>query len=339
MVMAHFYGEEEVTLAAARRIKGRLLDLTDRGTFDAILEQAGIVARLENVSPPLLCVLNGTFQLSPRGRLVVSLPALHAIHSRQSISETQLEQALGLTITSLDDYVDACRRAFVVLKDAGVVAFKDWSAYTRTLAYGNPNRAEAEVVFNWFIEDPRRSASYPDQIRPLDDYLMHAFMRMARDLDLPVQIHTGHMAGFRNDIAKTNAAHLTRLIELHSDVRFDLFHANWPYDGDLIYLAKNHPNVAIDFCWAHIIDPIYCQRMLQQVVSAVPHAKVHGFGADHAGNADRTWAHASIARANIAIALSQLVDAEWFGLDEAKGIAWAWLFENPNAFFNLGIEA
>ena len=67
--------------------------------------------------------------------------------------------------------------------------------------------------------------------KPLDDYLFHAFMRMARDLDLPVQIHTGHMAGIRNDIVKTNAVGLTKAIELHRDVRFDLFHANWPYDA------------------------------------------------------------------------------------------------------------
>ena len=38
------------------------------------------------------------------------------------------------------------------------MTFKDQSAYTRTLEYGNPTRAEAEAVFNWFMEDPRRSA-------------------------------------------------------------------------------------------------------------------------------------------------------------------------------------
>ena len=73
------------------------------------------------------------------------------------------------------------------------------------------------------MEDPRRSLSYPDGNRPLGDYLFHQFMRMARDLDLPVQIHTGHMAGIRNEITKTNAVHLTRLLELHRDTKFDLF--------------------------------------------------------------------------------------------------------------------
>ncbi|MDP6126377.1 MAG: hypothetical protein QGH20_11565 [Candidatus Latescibacteria bacterium] len=33
-------------------------------------------------------------------------------------------------------------------------------------------------------------------------------MRAARDLDLPVQIHTGHMARARNDIARALARHV-----------------------------------------------------------------------------------------------------------------------------------
>jgi len=111
------------------------------------------------------------------------------------------------------------------------VAFKDQSAYERPLSYENPSYGQAEEAFNWFMEDPRRSLSYPDGNRPLGDYLLHQFMRMARDLDLPVQLHTGHMAGIRNEISKANAVHLTRLLELHRDTRFDLFHANWPYGG------------------------------------------------------------------------------------------------------------
>ena len=147
-------------------------------------------------------------------------------------------------------------------------------------------------------------------------------MRMARDLDLPVQIHTGHMAGIRNDIVKTNAIGLTRLIELHRDVRFDLFHANWPYSGELLYLGKNYPNVALDFCWANIIDPMYCQDLFKQASACVPHGKIHGYGSDYRRlRRTSAWAHAQIARDNIAIALSDLVEMEYLGLDEAKEVA------------------
>ena len=104
-----------------------------------------------------------------------------------------------------------------------------------------------------------------------------------------------------------------------------------------MFLGKNYPNVEIDFCWANIIDPIYCQRLFQQALSAVPHGKVHGYGSDFGGCADRAWAHAEIARDNIAIALSELVDADYLGLDDAREVARAWLFGNANEFFGLGL--
>jgi predicted TIM-barrel fold metal-dependent hydrolase len=245
---------------------------------------------------------------------------------------------LGRTITCLDEYLEACREIFEGYKRYGAVAFKDQSAYTRTIEYSNPTRAQAEEVFNWFMDDPRRSASYPDGVKPLDDYLFHQFMRMACDMDLPVQIHTGHMAGIRNDIAKTNAALFTNVLELHREVRFDLFHGNWPYSGEILYLGKNYPNVTLDFCWVNIIDPLYSQDLFKQALSSVPHGKIHGYGSDVDGDAvDIAWAHAQIARENITIALSDMVEMEYLNLDEAKEVAYAWMFGNANRFFRLGL--
>jgi len=85
-------------------------------------------------------------------------------------------------------------------------------------------------------------------------------MEMAEELDLPVQIHTGHMAGIRNEISKTNAVHFTSVLQLHQNVKFDLFHGNWPYMGEILFLAKNYPNVHIDLCWVNIIDPYYLEE-------------------------------------------------------------------------------
>ncbi len=334
-VLKEFYGEETLTLEALHRVKEKMLDLTDRETFDAVLEKAGIAGRIIDAFPDVKKVLDGTLEMTPRGYLAISLPQYHNIRSYDDVGERMTP--LGRMATSLDEYLAGCREIFEGHKAYGAVTFKDQSAYTRPIDYSNPTRSEAEAIFNWFMEDPRRSASYPDGIKPLDDYLFHAFMRMARDMDLPVQIHTGHMAGIRNEIVKTNAAGLTRVIELHRDVRFDLFHANWPYGGELLFLGKNYPNVTLDFCWANIIDPVYCQNLFKQVLSAVPHGKIHGYGSDFGGHAERAWAHASIARDNIAIALSDMVEVGYLTLDEAQEVAYAWLFGNANEFFRLGL--
>ena len=337
LVLKKFYGVDDLTLDALKSMEGRLLDLSDEKAFDAILEEANIAVRIGDIWPDTKKVLDGTLKLPPRTRLAVSLPGLHSIRDHAQVQNTAA--AVGRHVTTLDEYLDACREILDGYKRFGAVTFKDQSAYNRTLAYRNPTRAEAEAVFNSFLEDPRKSAGYPDAIRPLDDFLFHELLRMARHLDLPVQIHTGHMAGVRNEIAKTNAVLLTPVLELHKDVRFDLFHANWPYGDEVLFLGKNYPNVAIDFCWANIIDPIYCQNLYKQALSSVPHGKIHGYGSDYGGNADRAWAHASIARDNIAIALSDMIDLDWLDLDDAKRIARMWLFENANEFFRLGMDA
>jgi len=333
--MRHFYGEEELSLAALQRIQEKLIDFSDAKNYEAVLEEAKIVVRLEDIWANAAAV-DGSLNLAPRSRLVISLPAYHAV---RSCEEVQAQAApLGRHITSLEEYVAACREIFTRCKQAGAVAFKDQSAYTRAIHYSNATRAEAEAAFNWMMEDPRRGLSYPDGNRPLGDYLFHEFMRMARDLELPVQIHTGHMAGIRNEITKTNAVLLTSLIELHRDTRFDLFHANWPYSGELLFLGKNYPNVALDFCWTNMVDPIYAQQMFQQAISSMPHAKIHGYGSDLNGDTlCSAWGHADLARDNIAIALANLVEMDYLNLDEAKEIAQAWLFGNANEFFRLGL--
>ena len=333
--LKHFYDEDDLSLEVLERIRPKLIDFSDPRNYERVLDEAGIRVRIEDVWMNAAAI-DGTLNLPPRSRLAISLPGYHSI---KSFSDVQQNAApLKRQITCLDEYIEACRESFVRCKQAGAVCFKDQSAYERSIEFGNPTRAEAETAFNWILSDPRRSLSYPDGNKPLGDYLFQQFMRMARDLDLPVQIHTGHMAGIWNDIRKTNAIGLTSLLELHRETRFDIFHANWPYSGELLYLGKNYPNVRLDFCWTNMVDPIYSQQLFMQAVSSMPHAKIHGYGSDLSGDVlCSAWAHADLARDNIAIALSNLVEMEYLGLDDAKEIAWSWLFGNANEFFRLGL--
>ncbi len=335
LALARFCGVTAVTLDGLRGYAPP--DTTEPAVFEGILADAGIAARVLDIWPDTRKVLAGTLPLTPRGRLAINIVAFHAVDSAESIQ--RVAAPLGRTVTCLDEYLDACREIFAGYQAFGAVAFKDQSAYTRSLTFANPTRGEAEAVFNALLADPRRKGGYPEALQPLDDYLFHACLRMARDLDLPVQIHTGHMAGIRNEITKTNAIQLTSVIEQHRDVRFDLFHANWPYSGEFLFLAKNYPNVSLDFCWANIIDPEYCRCLFRQALSSVPHGKIHGYGSDFGGEyVTQAWAHAAIARENIAMALADLVEEEFFALDDAKAVAQAWLFDNPNAFFRLGLD-
>ncbi len=334
--MQRLFGIEEPTRANLKDAQERLPDYAEPDAFDRILEEAGIVVRISDCWPPPAGLIDGSWEPLPRQRLALSLPFLHAIRTRGDLAP--LETACRATVTCLDEWLDLCRRYIEAGRDRGAVCLKDQSAYDRSITYRMPTRADAEAVFNRILADPRYHAEYDPDANALSDFLMHALMRIAREADLPVQLHTGHMAGIRNDVAKANAAGLRSLIEVHRDVRFDLFHANWPYSSDALFLAKNYPNVTLDFCWTHIVDPVYARSMLVQAVSAVPHTKIHGFGSDVGGGLPHiAWAHAALAREVIACALSDLVEMGHVTLSEAKEIARAWCFDNPNAFFGLGL--
>ena len=329
------YGIEKLTLEAIQSMAGRLLDLSDPKAYQDYLRKHGIRCRLVNIWIDWKKYLAGEHKVPACDRVMIGLPDYHGVRSFEGVCG--ITARMGRKVTSLHEYLDACREQFKRFKELGAAGMKDQSAYSRGIAYDNPSQAEAERQFNFIMEDPRRSLGWPEA-KPLDDFLFHEFMRMARKLEFPVQIHTGHMAGIRNDITKTNAALFTKVLELHSDVKFDLFHGNWPYPGEWLYLGKNYPNVHLDCCWLHVIDPRYARRVLADALVTVPHRKIHGFGGDYGDCIEYAAGHLAIARDNIAAALAKMVDGGWIDLDQARQIAADWLFNNPNEFFSLGFQ-
>ncbi|MHC4718284.1 MAG: amidohydrolase family protein, partial [Planctomycetota bacterium] len=307
LILANEYGVREISLEALKSIAGRLIDLRDPKAFEAHMDRDHIRCCLGNVWTDVKDYLNGKAELHPRVKMLIRGPELHGVRSFDAVQN--VAGWVGRRVTCLDEYVDALGELFTQMKARGAIGLKDQSAYGRVIRYDSGTRAEAEKLFGFLMDDPRSSLGFP-AAKPLDDCIFHAMMRLCRDLELPVQIHTGHMAGIRNDVAKTNAAHFRSVLELHRDVRFDLFHGNWPYAGDWLFLGKNYPNVSLDCCWLHIIDARYARRVLADAITAVPHSKIHGFGGDY-GMLEYACGHLVIARDNIAAALAEMVDDNW----------------------------
>lgn len=321
--------------------KGELLALQERmraernqAYSDRMLARQGIQAMIVNAITPFADIVAGrTPYRKDFARFVMDLPQYHEMFGEASIRKPHLEAALGRRIVTLDDYLEAFE---LFLKQAiafGIVGLKDQTAYRRCLDFNNPPRAAAEAVFNRIVSRPR-DVFGTAEVRELDDFLFNHFLRLAARYRLPVQIHTGHMAGMRNEILKVNPAHLTPMLELHSEVVFDLFHGGWPFMGEFLFLGKNYPNVNLDMCWANTIDPAYCIELFQRGLMTVPHSKLSGFGGDTHLFEIQVGA-LSLARDNMAAALAGLIDAGWLDLDAAAAVARAWLFDNPRRLFNV----
>jgi uncharacterized protein len=344
LVLRDHYGEPELSLDALRRV-GELLGPRDPAYHAQIFGQANIRLALTDVlgwRPELMSrYLSGSLNLPPHMRLMFPLRLFHVIQGDEANAhDLDGVQKIGgwadRHVTSLDEFLEA---VFIVLrtgKERGAVGLKDQSAYSRSLSYDVVPRCDAERLFNRLLVDPRNALGWPEA-KPLDDFLFHQYMRFARELDLPVQLHTGHMAGIWNRVDKADAGLLAQVLELHQGVRFDLFHGNWPEMGPLLFLGKNYPNVALDLCWLQIIDPLYAEELLRRAVVTIPHSKIHGFGGDYVDAPEYSAAHLTIAREVIASALADLVERGWLDEAQAVDIAADWLFNNPNRFFRLGL--
>ena len=305
----------------------------DAAIYDTFMEKLRIKAKVVDIFD-LESYVNGKESYSGYCRFAFPLPSMHNVHSKQDL--LRYGKYTGRAVTCLDDYLEGFEAYFKKCVDFGIVCLKDQSAYRRTIAYGYPSKAEAEKAFNDMIFNPR-DVFGDDRARVLDDWLFQYAMRTAAKYDLPVQIHTGHMAGVRNEIAKTNAAHLIPTLELHTDVRFDLFHGNWPYMDEYLFIGKNYPNAWLNLCWAQSIDPAYCVEFMKRAVMTVPHSKIFAFGGD-TGMIEWVAGYLALARDNAAIALSELAESGWLDYGEAKQIAADWFFNNPNEFFKLGFD-
>jgi len=305
----------------------------DASVYDRMMEKMGIRAKIVDVFDLAPFVEGSETGYSKYCRFALPIPIYHNLHSKQDL--LILQNYLDRTITCLDDYLESLDNFFVKSIEFGVVCLKDQSAYRRSIAYGNPTRAEAESAFNEIIFKPRDIFG-DDRVRVLDDWIFHYALRKAAKYGLPVQLHTGYMAGIRNDIVKTNAGHLIPTIELHRDVQFALFHGNWPYMDEYLYIGKNYPNAYLDLCWVTSTDPVYSVELMKRAVMTVPHSKVFAFGGDTA-MIEWVAGYLTLTKDVVASALAELADSGWLDVEEAKRVAIDWFFNNPNEFYKLGL--
>ena len=338
-ILKNYYGEEELTREAISRVGEKIVTMEEADylqTIDDANIKAMIVDVLGWLPGGLGSFLDGKKVFHEKWRPMISLPGFHPV----KMNWTQIQYIGSLVdchITSLDEYLESIFSIFQRCIERGAIGIKDQSAYERIISYELTTEYEAEKYFNQILSNPRGELGWPE-VKPLNDYLFHQFMRFARELKLPVQVHTGHMAGNFNRVGKTNAEHLSGVFELHQEVKFDLFHGNWPYSGDLLFLCKNYPNVFMDLCWVHIIDPSYSIDLLVRSALTFPHKKIHGFGGDYGDFPEYVSAHLQIAKQNIVFALMSLIEKGWVDESEAVQLAKDWLFNNPNEFFNLGFS-
>lgn len=251
-----------------------------------------------------------------------------------------IENVTGLTVSSFEDWLEACERYLDDAIAKGARVIKSNLAYERSLNYERSSYHDAEAEFKDILLPLRYPVWDNEYIRTgkkLQDYMMHYILRLAQRRGMAVQLHTGLQAGNGNHIREADATQLTNLLLEYPDVNFGLMHISYPYHIQLTALAKCFPNAFIDMCWSHIISPNAALEALNEYLDAVPVNKIFAFGGDH-HHIDAIVGHVHFMRRNLATALAGKVRNGCFDMDFAKFAARQMLYESPKKIYHMREE-
>ena len=240
------------------------------------------------------------------------------IDSRKKVEIIAKRQ--NLAINSIDDLVLALNEEFQAAIKKGYVAVKTAVAYNRTLFFDDVKKEKASEIFDKILTSSKDSAFSFSEVKPLQDYMMHRIIDLAKAANMPVQIHTGLQAGDGNIIENSNPTHLANLFLKYQDVKFILFHGGYPFGGELSTLAKNFRNVYIDMCWLYIISPSYSERYLHEWLETVPANKIMAFGGDFM-NVEGIYGHLQFSKQIVSNVLISKVKDGYISENEAIKIA------------------
>lgn len=223
---------------------------------------------------------------------------------------------------ALDEYTEEARER------GRLIGMKSAMPYQRRLDFSDSSFADAERAFESLMQG--RGCD----LKPLHDYLFHRFIQRAREFDLPVQLHTGYLAGNWGDPTQGDPGPLVPVLQRYRNVRFDLFHAGWPYSEVLGAIGKSLPNVWLDMCWAWAMNPAQMERILREWLAGVPHNKIFAFGAD-TGSPFCTVGYALQARMGIARVLEAMVADGDCDRETAKLAARRIMHENARTLYEM----
>jgi len=252
----------------------------------------------------------------------------------------QLEDDMNIKIHTLKNLTDAIEKYYTEARQKGAIGIKMTQAYKRSLSFKKRTFFEAESIFNKIFYGTgliphwnQNSGLNSEERKPLVDFLMHTIVRMAGELGLVVQIHTGFQEGQGNYITNANPTLLTNLFLEYSNTRFDILHCGFPYHLELACLAKNCPNVYPNMTWIYCIGSTIAGRILSDWFDIIPINKILGFGGDY-HFVEGVYGHAQIARQTVTRILSEKIAEGLWTEKQAMGFGQKLFSENAEVIYN-----
>lgn len=234
----------------------------------------------------------------------------------------------GQDIGTLDDYLDYCDMLFQRNVKNQAVAVKSSLAYSRTIAFEDVTYEDASILFN----KPSESLTL-EEAGLIQDYMFHWFVKKSIEHNLPIQIHTGYLAGNGGQLENSDPLKLINLFRKYPEANFVLFHGGYPWTSEFIALGKMFSNVYLDLVWLPQISREKAVLALDEMLDCVPYNKIF-WGGDCAFIEEATGS-LEFGKSVVAETLSKRVERGLLTEDVAMDIAARIFRENAVEVFRL----
>ena len=272
------YGMDEITVEGLVQANQTLLNMRRPGERVRILKDVGKLVHVQVDDIRWECEPDA----ADDGLIYYDISWTYFVNGLEGFDQNNISleaayEQTGIEVKNLDTLRQAMAGLFAK-HGPPAVAVKSQHAYARTLHWEQRDAADAEKVL------ARRLAG--DDITEaerlcLGDWCLAQGVELATEHNLPFKIHTGYYAGSgRMPLDYIPAGQLYRLLQQYPQAKFILMHIAYPYNDELVAVAKHYPNVYVDMCWAWSIDPFTAADFVRKMIHSVPVNKLFAFGGD-----------------------------------------------------------
>jgi predicted TIM-barrel fold metal-dependent hydrolase len=204
-------------------------------------------------------------------------------------------------------------------------------AYGRSIYYEDVPYETATALY----EKAKISLSEAET-KQLQDFMFHWIIKKSIEHDLPIQIHTGYLAGNGNTLENSDPLKLTNLFMKYRDAKFVLFHGGYPWTSQFVALGKMFPNVYLDLVWLPQITRTKAILTLHEMLDCVPYNKI--FWGGDCSFIEESTGSLELAKSVLAETLSQRITDGLLTEELAKEVIEGVFRKNAIKVFKLNYE-
>jgi len=310
-----FYDINEISNRTYRLLSERIKAENTNGLYDRVLSEKCNIRAVLNQS-----IEAGYNQERP---LVPCMPGTEYTRIREPEQLEKISTQAAISVSSIDDLVEAVRWHIKKWAENGAVAFKIGS-----VKFMPPDKKQAENSLKELLKGHKLPGHFFD-FEPLENFLIHNAIDMAAQEGMNITVHSGVWMDFR----KVDCKNMLDIAPCHPQADFDLYHLGMPFYNDAIMVAKNLPNVYLNLCWSHIVSPVQTQQAIDVILDQVPVNKILAFGGDYGQCVEKVIGHLHIARENFACVFGRRIDNGLMDMANAKDVLRKWFWDNPLALY------